>query len=132
MDAALKSSAVAIWHHRALGTFWALCGLVPAVSVMARSSWSYGQFFASVTVAAVFIGTSIGFILGSTWARRVMFILMLISGLFFLDMLLMFGFHGNLEGLFMMLAALSMVAYTVVFLVISALNHPKNQDGNHR
>jgi hypothetical protein len=131
MNAALKSSAVVVWHHRALGTFWALCGLVPAVSALARSSWSEGPFFISVSAAAIFVSTSIGFIFGSTWARRVMCMLMLIAVLFFLDMLLMFGWHGNREGVWMMLAALGAVAYTLLFLAISALHHPKNHDNKH-
>ena len=49
--------------------------------------------------------------------------LMLIAALFFLDMLLMFGFHGNRAGVWANLAALGIVVYTLAFLLISASWH---------
>jgi hypothetical protein len=51
---------------------------------------------------------------------------MVIAALLFLDMLLMFGFHGNRAGMWRTLLALGIVAYTLGFLLISATRHSQD------
>ena len=67
---------VSIWHHRVLGTIWALCGLVTTGSVLA-ATFQHGspgeyQFWIALLGALAYVVTGIGFILARTWARRTM------------------------------------------------------------
>lgn len=52
-----------------------------------------------------------------------MSVLMALGILFFLDMVLMCGFNGNRQGVFYMLIAAGIAAYTLFFVVISAAWH---------
>lgn len=112
-----------IWHHRLLGGLWTLCGLGVIANMVLSGRWAEYQFWAASAVATLYVITGIGFIFGHTWARRTMVALMVIAGLFFLDMLLMFGFHANQAGMLGALAALGVVVYTLGFLLISAAWH---------
>jgi hypothetical protein len=76
-----------------------------------------------LVLAAIYVFTGIGFILGRTWARRTMGVLMVVAALWFLDMMLMSGFNGNRQSVREMLVAIAVAAYTLVFLVISAAWH---------
>ena len=120
MNSEVKSLPAVVWHHRVLGTFWGLFGLTPAVGVGTNLPSHGLTFVAALACSAVYVGISIAFFFGRTWARRVMFVLMLITGLCLLDMLLMFGFCGNREGVWLATAALGVNAYSLLFLVISA------------
>jgi hypothetical protein len=135
MNTAAKSLAVVVWHHRVLGLLWVLCGCAfGCLSVLAaftHSSWNVVGVLASISASVIHFGTCLGFIFGCTWARRVMGVLLMIAALFFLDMLFMFGWVGNRSGVWVMVAALGLVAYTALFLLISALHQPKNQGDNH-
>ena|ERR1043166_3915200 len=126
MSAIAHWGGVSTWHHRLLGGLWALCGLVVIGNVVLSRRWAEYQFWVASAVALSYVITGIGFILGRTWARRTMIALMVIASLFFLDMLLMFGFHGNRAGVWGMVVALSIVLYTLGFLLISAAWHSQD------
>jgi hypothetical protein len=115
-----------IWHHRLLGGLWALCGFVVIGNMVLSGRWADYQFWVALTVALSYVITGIGFIFGRTWARRAMAALMVVAALFFLDMLLMFGFHGNRAGMCATLVALGVVVYTLGFLLISAAWHSQD------
>ena len=115
-----------IWHHRLLGGLWGLSGFVVTGNVVLSSRWAEYQFWIACAVALSYVITGIGFIFGRTWARRTMTVLMVIAALLFLDMLLMFGFHGNRAGMWEMLLALGIVVYTLGFLLISAAWHSQD------
>jgi hypothetical protein len=125
LNTATKSLAVVVWHHRVLGVFWGLCSLITAVAAFSHHSWN-GPFFIVLSTSVIYFGTSIGFIFGRTWARRVMCVLMFIAALWFLDMMMMCGVGGNRQGVWLMFAALCLTAYTVLFLAISAFHIPKD------
>lgn len=121
MSTGAKSYPAVVWHHRVLGTFWTLFGLTPVMGVATNfSATGLLHFVEALACSAVCVGISIGFFFGRTWARRIMFVLMLITALCLLDMLLMFGWCGNREGVWLTTASLGVNAYTLLFLVISA------------
>ena len=115
-----------IWHHRLLGGLWALCGLVVIGHMVLSGRWAEYPFWVASAVALSYVIAGIGFTLGRTWARRTMAALMVIAALFFLDMLLMLGFHANRAGMWGMLVALGIVVYTLGFLLISAAWHSQD------
>jgi hypothetical protein len=123
MSDATHWGAGSIWHHRLLGGLWALCGFVVIGNMVFSGRWAEYQFWVASAVATLYVITGLGFIFGRTWARKTMIVLMVIAGLFFLDMLLMFGFHANRAGMLGAVAALGVVAYTLGFLLISAAWH---------
>ena len=51
---------------------------------------------------------------------------MVLGVLFFLDMVMMFGFHGNRQGVLYMLIAADIAAYTLFFLAISTAWHSQD------
>jgi hypothetical protein len=112
-----------IWHHRVLGTLWALCGCVVVRNVVRVDSWAKSGLWIVLLIAASYVATGAGFICGRTWARRTMVVLMVVASLWFLDMLLMSGVDGNRAGVRQMLVALGVAGYTLVFLAISAAWH---------
>src|SRR6266850_194043 len=112
-----------IWHHRVLGTLWALGGCVVIGNVVRVDSWAKYQPWIVLLVAVSYVATGAGFVFGRTWARRTMAVLMLVAALFFLDMLLMSGWVGNQAGVWEMFVALAVAGYTLFFLVISAAWH---------
>jgi hypothetical protein len=115
-----------IWHHRLLGGLWALCGCVLFVGLVLKAPWDEYQFWLASAVALLYAIAGIGFMRGRKWARRTMAALMVVAGLFFLDMLLMFGVHANRAGMLGMLVSLGAVAYTVGFVLISAAWHSQD------
>jgi hypothetical protein len=114
------------WHHRILGSLWLLCGLVQIAIVVGHGGWTEYQFWMALLVATACVVAAIGFILGRRWARWAMGVLMVLAVLFFLDMMMMFGFGGNRQGVLYMLIAAGIAAYTLLFLVISATWHSQN------
>jgi len=112
-----------IWHHRLLGGLWALCGGVVIGGMVLSGRGADYQFWLVSLVALSYVIAGIGFFFGRTWARRTMAALMVIAALFFLDMLLMFGFHANWPGIWANLVGLGIVGYTLGFLVVSAARH---------
>ena len=114
-----NSSPIFRWHHRVLGALWGLFGLVEIVNLVWQGSWDVYRWIA-LSVTSAYVTTGIGLIFGRTWARRIMGVLMVISLLFFLDMLLMSGWVGNYEGVWEILLALGIASYTLLFLAISA------------
>jgi hypothetical protein len=115
-----------IWHHRVLGGLWALCGCALIVDMVLIGRWAESGFWLASAVALLYVFTGIGFMRGRKWARRTMAALMVVAGLFFLDMLLMFGFHADRAGMLAMLVSLGAVAYTLGFLLISAAWHAQD------
>ena len=115
-----------IWHHRLLGGLWALCGFFVIGNMVPSRRWADYQFWVASAVALSYVTAGIGFIFGRTWARRTMVALMLVAALLFLDMLMMFGFHGNRAGMWEMLVALGVAGYTLLFLAISAAWHSQD------
>src|SRR6266850_6498161 len=107
-----------VWHHRLLGGLWALCGFFVIGNMVLSGRWADYQFWVGSAVALSYVTTAIGFIFGRTWARRTMVALMVVAALFFLDMLVMFAFHGNRVAMWAMLVALGIVVYTLGFLLI--------------
>lgn len=123
MSDATHRGGSSIWHHRLLGGLWTLCGFVVIGTMVLRGRWTEYQFWVASALAILYVITGIGFIFGRTWARRTMTALMVIAALFFLDMLLMFGFHGNRAGIWGAFVALGLAVYTLGFLLISAVSH---------
>lgn len=123
MTTPIHSSPIYLWHHRMLGGLWALCGLVVIGNLLRHGAWSEYQQWIAVLVATAYVVTGIGFIVGRTWARRTMGVLMVMAVLLFLDMMFMFGWGGNRAGVREMLVALGVAAYTLLFLAISAAYH---------
>jgi hypothetical protein len=119
-----------IWHHRLLGGLWALCGFFVIGNEILSGRWADYQFWIGAAVALSYVTAGIGFIFGRTWARRTLAALMVVAALFFLDMLLMFGFHANRAGMWAMLVALGVVVYTLGFLAISATWHSQDYEKN--
>ncbi len=126
MNDATHWGASSIWHHRLLGGLWAVCGCVVIGNMVLSNRWADYQFWVMSAVALSYVITGIAFMFGRRWARRTMGALMVIAALFFLDMLLMFGFHGNRAGMREMLVALGVVVYTMGFLLISAAWHSQH------
>jgi hypothetical protein len=58
------------WHHRLLGGLWALCGFVVIGNMVLSRGWAQYQFWIVLPIAASYVATGIGLILGRTWARR--------------------------------------------------------------
>lgn len=125
MNAKLKSLPVVVWHHRLLGGFWTLLGLIHIGIALFRFSWTDSRLWVLMLVSAAYAGTGIGFISGRTWARRALGALLVVAALFFLDMLLMFGWVGNRPGVWLTTAALGIIVYSLLFLLISAVYRPK-------
>src|SRR5690348_7396243 len=92
------------WHHRLLGGLWTLCGCFVIGNMVLSGRPADYQFWIGSAVALSYVIAGIGFVFGRTWARRTMAALMVIAALLFLDLLLMFGFHGNRAGMWEMLA----------------------------
>ncbi len=111
------------WHHRVLGALWAVCGGVVVVKLFRLGSWSQYQEWIALIVAGSFVTTGIGFTLGRGWARRTMVALAVVAALFFADMLLMSGWHGNRSGMWVFLFAIGVCGYTIFFVAISAAWH---------
>jgi hypothetical protein len=113
------------WHHRILGGLWAICGLVGSGVTVEHGDWTKYQLWISLSVTLTYVVTAIGFILGRTWARRTMGVLMVLGMFFFLDMMMMSGVGGNKQGIREMLVAAGIAGYTLLFLAISSLWHSK-------
>jgi hypothetical protein len=126
MSAIADWGGVSTWHHRLLGGLWALCGCAVIGGIVLSGRWVEYQSWIASAFALSYVITAIGFIFGRMWARRTMIALMVIAALFFLDMLLMFGVHGNRAGIWANLAALVIVVYTLGFLLISATCHSQD------
>ena len=121
---------ISIWHHRVLGGLWALCGAVTIGNVLIRilrnGSWAEWQLWVPVLAAFAYVVTGMGFIVARTWARCTMGVLMVVAVLLALDMVLMFGVHGNRQGVRAMLVAAGIAGYTLLFLAISAEWHAQD------
>ena len=92
-------------------------------SALLNGHWAEYQFWIALPLAAAYVATGIGFMFARRWARRTMAALMLVAALYFLDMLLMFGWVGNRGGVWASVAAIGIAGYTLLFLVISAAHH---------
>src|SRR3974390_3266653 len=104
MDASHQMSLATKWHHRVLGGFWALLALAMFAVLGGYNHWTeVGAWVARLSCVACVV-TGIAFIFGRRWAQIVMAVLMIIAALFFLDMVLMFGFHGNRLFMYLMIA----------------------------
>ncbi len=88
---------VSKWHHRLLGGLWAICGFVVIGKMVLSGGWAEYQFWIVLPIAMFCIAAGIGFILGRTWARRTMAVLVVLAAVFFFDMLLMSGRGGGAE-----------------------------------
>jgi hypothetical protein len=122
--------SVSVWHHRVLGAIWALCGLVTIGNVLiaAFEHGSLGEYqlWIGLLGALAYVVTGIGFVLARTWARRTMGVLMVVAVLWALDMVLMFGVHGNRQGVRAMLVAAGIAGYTLLFLAVSTEWHSQD------
>jgi hypothetical protein len=107
------------WHHRVLGALWGLCGLVEIGVFLSSGRWAEYQMWIALLVATTYAAAGIGFIFGRAWARWTMAGLMVVAVLLLLDLMLMFAFNGEREGVWEMLAALGIAGYTLLFLAIS-------------
>jgi hypothetical protein len=87
--------------------------------VLLSGRWAEYQFWIALPLAAAYVATGIGFMFARRWARRTMAALVPVAALFFLDMLLMFGWVGSRAGVWSAVAALGIAGYTLLFLVIS-------------
>jgi hypothetical protein len=114
------------WHHRILGSLWSLCGLLPVAIAVGHRDWTEYQFWIALLAGTACVTAGAGFILGRRWARWTMAALMVLAVLFFLDMMMMFGFNGNRPGVFYMLIAAGLAGYTLFFLAISAMWHSED------
>jgi hypothetical protein len=121
MKANMHWGQLSDWHHRILGVLWALYGLVLIGLVVEHGDWTEYQFWVSLLVATIYVVTGGGFVLGRTWARWTMGVLMVLTVLFFLDMMMMAGVGGNRQGVREMLIAVGIAGYTLFFLAISAI-----------
>jgi hypothetical protein len=119
MSSTVHSSPIVCWHHRVLGSLWALCGLTVIGNLFLIDSWAAKQLWIVLLVATAYVVTGVGFIFGLTWARRTLGVLVVLGMLFFIDMLLMSGVGGNRAGVWEMLVAIGVAAYTLVFLGLS-------------
>ena len=100
-------SLVSIWHHRILGGFWTLCALALVAVVLRYHHWNeIGTWIATLLCAACIV-TGIAFVFARTWAQIIMAVLMVVAALFFLDMVLMFGFHGNRPLMYLMMGGVA-------------------------
>ena len=120
MSASRQMSLVSRWHHRVLGGAWALGGVAVIVDLHRAYWWEQRQAWLPALVGIVYTVAGVGFMLGRTWARRVIGVLVVLAALFFADMLLMAGWVGNHPLLHWMLAALGFTAYTAAFILLSA------------
>jgi hypothetical protein len=114
------------WHHRILGSLWLLCGFVQVGILVGHGDWIEYQFWLALSVAMACVVAPIAFILGRRWARWTMGVLMVLGVLYFLDMMVMFGFHANRQGIIYMLIATGIAAYTLLFLAITAEWHSQD------
>ena len=113
-------SPVSVWHHRVLGGAWALGGVAVIADLHRAYWWEQRQAWLPAIAGLVYLVTGAGFMVGRTWARRVMVALAALAALVFGDMVLMAGWVGNRPLLYWMLAALGVAAYTGVFILVSA------------
>jgi hypothetical protein len=119
MSTPVEISPMSRWHHRVLGVFWGLCGLVVTGRLLTSGRWAEYQLWIALLVASSYAVAGIGFIFGRTWARWTMGGLMVVAVLLFLDLMLMFAFHSNREGVWGMFGAIGIAFYTGLFLAIS-------------
>jgi len=124
--------AGSIWHHRVLGGLWAICGLVVISHMTTSGRWTDYEFWLASAVALSYVIGGIGFVFGRKWARRTIAALMGVAALFSVDMLLMFGVHGNRAGMWGTLVALGAIVYTLGFLLISAAWHSQVSSASTR
>jgi hypothetical protein len=103
-----------------------MCGLFEIANFSRRGTWDEYQLWIALLIATAFVITGVGFIFGSTWARRVMAVLMVVVLLLFLDVLLMFSFNGNRERVWQVLVVIGVAGYTLLFLEFSAANRYKD------
>jgi hypothetical protein len=115
-------SPILVWHHRLLGVLWALAGLAFIVDLRRAYWWEQGRAWLPVLIGTGYTTAGIGFALALTWARRVLAGLVVMAGLFFADMVLLCGFAGNREGMYWMLGACGLAAYTFSFIFVSAVS----------
>src|SRR5437764_212079 len=127
MNKAVSWGPISIWHHRILGGLWAVGALIMvgslAYHLIRYGKWTDYQFWIAATVLLPYIAGGIGLTRGLVWARRTIGALMVIAVLWFLDMVLMFGFHNNIRMLWAMLAGVGVAVYTLGFLIISGTWH---------
>jgi hypothetical protein len=124
MMSGYQDSPVVVWHHRIIGSLWALGGLWYLPNVLLF--WQGGGIaWLSMLVGCVCFSTGIGFVLGRTWARIAMVVLCMVAVLVSADMILAAGWLGNRALLEGALPALGASAYIVLFVLISAISRWK-------
>ena len=107
-------SLVSTWHHRVLGGFWTLFALALLAVLLRYDHWKeIGTWIATLLcVTGVITGTA--FMFARTWVSLA--VLIVVAALFFLDMVLMFGVHGNRPYMYLMTGGVVIACYTLVFL----------------
>ncbi|HXC99326.1 MAG TPA: hypothetical protein VN048_08285 [Verrucomicrobiae bacterium] len=83
-----QSSSIELWHRRILGGIWAICALWPLAFAFRTAGWidewSDSRPWILAFIGVFYFGSSLGFIFGNVWARFLMFIVMLFTGIFFM------------------------------------------------
>jgi|SRR5579883_1344355 len=122
MSAAQHESLVSLLHHWVLGGIWALGGLA-CVADAHRSYWweRSPSWLMPILVGAAYVAAGIGFVLGRTWARVLLGVLMVVAALIFCWCIFMAGWVGNRPLLHWMLVALGIAIYTGAFISFSAI-----------
>ena len=115
-------STVLLWHRRILGGFWALCGLVCLADLRRDYWWEHGwPALLPFLIGTLFVFGGVRFLLGQRWSGRMMIGMMLIAGLFSLDMVLFGGWASNHLLLRLALVGLGLSVYTALVVIASAI-----------
>ena len=104
-----------IWHYRALGAFWILCGIFCLIDLRREYWWSGGQFVWLILVGLLFVLAGLGCCFGTRWGRCLLWIGVAVAGLIFADMLLLALCRSNARLALWMLAGSAVNGYTVLF-----------------
>ena len=122
MKALLKLSAFLLWQRRIFGFFWALCGLACLVDLRRGYWWQAGwEVLLPILAGSLFVFGGAQFMLGRRWAWRVMLAMMIVAGLFFLDMMILAGSVHNHQLMRLTLLGLGLSAYTGFVVLPSAI-----------
>jgi hypothetical protein len=123
MRALRQTSLVSLWHHRVLGTLWAVGGMACLADLHRSYWWEQRKAWLPALVGLVYLVTGAAFLCCRSWARRAMLILMVLAGLLFADWTLAGLMLGNQSLLWLALGGFGCAVYTVVFVLRSPSNH---------
>lgn len=89
--------------------------------------WNEIGAWVARVICIIGAATGIAFMFARLWAQVIMAVLMIVAALFFLDMVLMFGFHGNRPWMYLMVVGVAIAFYTMVFLLVLAASPSDEQ-----